>query len=422
MEQLLHYVWKHKIFPLDALQTTTGLPVEVIDPGLPNLHDGPDFFNAKIKIDGTLWVGNVEIHLRASDWRRHGHHENAAYDSVILHVVGESDCEVYRTDGQPVPQVCLACPENVRAHYDELLRVDKFPSCYAILGQLPQLTVHSWLAALQTERFEQKTRAVSERLERCNHHWEEAFFITLARSFGFGVNGDAFEEWGNLVSLRAVDKHRDNLQQVEAIFFGQAGFLDDASCSDAYYHVLQKEYSYLAHKFDIPSMDVSRWRFLRVRPANSPFIRMAQLAFLYHSSDGLLSRIVEAETVEDIAKVLSVRTSVYWDTHFDFSKSSARQLKKLGGKSLSLLVINAVIPFLYAYGRHKADESICERAMKMLEELKAEDNRVIRLWEEAGLPVKTAADSQALLQLQQAYCDSRKCLYCRFGYEYLKRK
>lgn len=421
MEQLLHYVWKHKIFPLNALLTTAGLPVEVIDPGLPNLHDGPDFFNAKLKIDGTLWVGNVEIHLRASDWRHHGHDKDAAYDSVILHVVGESDCEVTRTNGQPIPQLRLVCPESVLNHYEELLRVDRFPSCHAILKQLPRLTVHSWLSALQTERFEQKTRAIAERLERCNRHWEDAFFITLARSFGFGVNGDAFEEWGNLVSLRAADKHRDSLQQVEAIFLGQAGFLDTDACPDAYYQMLQKEYRYLQRKFNLPAMNASRWRFLRVRPANFPLVRLAQLAHLYHVSDGLLSRIVEAETAKDIAKALSIHTSAYWDTHFDFSKSSVHRMKGLGGKSLSLLLINAVIPFLYAYGRHKADESLCERAAKMLEELKAEDNRVIRLWEEVGLSVETAADSQALLQLQQAYCDPKKCLYCRFGYEYLKK-
>ena len=422
MEQLLHYVWKHKIFPLTPLQTTAGQSVEVIDPGLPNQHDGPDFFNAKLKIDGTLWVGNVEVHLRASDWKHHGHHTDTAYDSVILHVVGESDCEVVRTDSQVIPQLCLTCPESVQAHYEELLRVDRFPSCYSILGTLPKLTVHSWLTTLQTERFEQKTRAITQRVERCNHHWEDAFFITLARSFGFGVNGDAFEEWGNLVSLRAADKHRDNLQQVEAIFLGQAGFLEDSVCPDVYYQLLQKEYRYLHHKFGLPRMDAKHWRFLRVRPVNFPLVRLAQLASLYHASDKLLSRLVDAGTVADITKLLSVGTSAYWDTHFDFSKSSPQRVKRLGGKSLHLLVINTVIPFLYAYGRHKADEALCERAVNMLEELKAEDNRVIRLWEEAGLPVKTAADSQALLQLQQAYCDPKKCLYCRFGYEYLRKK
>lgn len=420
MEQLLHYVWKHKIFPLNALLTTTGLPVEVIDPGLPNLHDGPDFFNAKLKIGDTLWVGNVEVHLRASDWKRHGHNTDAAYDSVVLHVVGDSDCVVCRTDGQAIPQLCLTCPESIQTHYEELLRVDKFPSCHAILRKLPRLTVHSWLSALQTERFEQKTTAIARRLEQAGNHWEDVFFITLARNFGFGVNGDAFEAWGSLVSLRAAEKHRDNLLQVEAIFLGQAGFLEDSACPDAYYQLLQKEYRYLAHKFGLSHMDRSQWRFLRVRPANFPFIRLAQLAYLYHTREGLLSQMVEATSQKEIAGILSVRTSDYWETHFDFTKSSVRKVKGLGGKSFDLLILNTVIPVLYAYGRHKGDEALCERALRMLEELPTEDNRVVRLWEEAGLSVKTAADSQALLQLQQAYCEPKKCLYCRFGYEYLK--
>lgn len=191
MEQLLHYVWKHKIFPLSLLQTTSGRPVEVIDPGLPNMNAGPDFFNAKLKIDGTLWVGNVEVHTQASDWLLHRHDRDKAYDTVILHVVGESNCDVYRTNGELVPQMVLTCPDTVRLRYEELRQTEIYPPCYSILASLPKLTVHSWLSALQVERFEQKACVISQRLERCNHHWEDVFFITLARNFGFGLNGDA---------------------------------------------------------------------------------------------------------------------------------------------------------------------------------------------------------------------------------------
>ena len=209
------------------LRTTTGKPVEVIDAGLPNTNAGPDFFNAKLKIDGTLWVGNVEVHTVASDWMRHGHDKDVAYDNVILHVAETVDCEVFRANGAPVPQLQLSCPESIRRHYAELTHAEIYPPCYSILSSLPKLTVHSWLSALQVERFEQKARAIAARLEHCNNHWEDVFFITLSRNFGFGLNGDAFEAWANHLPFRAIDKHRDNLFQVEAFFFGQAGLLDE---------------------------------------------------------------------------------------------------------------------------------------------------------------------------------------------------
>lgn len=422
MEQLLHYVWKHKIFPLEMLRTTSGQPVEVIDPGLPNRNAGPDFFNAKLKIGGTLWVGNVEVHTQASDWLRHGHDRDKAYDTVVLHVVGESDCDVYRTNGELVPQLLLVCPEEVRRHYDELRRTEICPPCYSILPSLPKLTVHSWLSALQVERFEQKAHAIFERLERCDRHWEDVFFITLARNFGFGLNGDAFEAWAGRLPFRAVDKHRDNLFQIEAFFFGQAGLLEEElPQADDYYRGLQKEFRYLRHKFELPAgMDAGQWRFLRLRPGNFPHVRLAQLAYLYHKEQSLFSRVMEAESLEAVKKILATRTSPYWEEHFHFKKPSAHKEKPIGESALNLVVINTVIPFLYAYGLHKADDTLCERATRFLESLKAENNHVTRLWEGAGLPVYTAADSQALIQLQKAYCDKKDCLRCRFGYEFLR--
>lgn len=422
MEQLLHYVWKHKIFPLNTLQTTSGLPVEIIDTGLQNSHAGPDFFNAKLKINGTLWVGNVEIHTLSSDWYRHGHDRDKAYDSVILHVVEQADCEVTRSNGEQVPQLLLACPEQVQAHYEELRQADIYPPCYSILASLPKLTVHSWLTALQTERFQQKAQAIQERLKRCNNNWEDVFFITLSRNFGFGLNGDAFETWAHLIPFRAVDKHRDDLMQIEAFFFGQAGLLEEDT-TDEYQARLQNEFRYLQYKFALPAaMDAALWRFLRIRPDNFPHVRLAQLASLYHKEQSLFSRVMEAETLKDVRQILVARASTYWEEHFIFGKPSAKKEKTIGAGAQNLLIINTVIPFLYAYGLHRADERLCDRAGRFLEELKAENNYVTRLWGGAGLAVHTAADSQALLQLQKEYCDKKKCLYCRFGYEYLRRK
>ncbi|MCB6675328.1 DUF2851 family protein [Bacteroides intestinalis] len=424
MELLLHYVWKHKIFPLKMLQTTTGEPVEVIDAGLPNTNAGPDFFNAKLKIGGTLWVGNIEVHTLASDWMRHGHDKDAAYDNVILHVAETVDCEVFRANGVPVPQLQLPCPDPVRQRYDELSHAEIYPPCYSILSSLPKLTVHSWLSALQVERFEQKARVIATRLERYNNHWEDVFFITLARNFGFGLNGDAFEAWASRLPFRAIDKHRDDLFQVEAFFFGQAGLLDEElPDADGYYRKLQKEFRYLQHKFELSvPMTATQWRFLRLRPGNFPHVRLAQLANLYYKERSLFSRIMEADTLEAVRKLLTVTTSPYWEEHFNFRKVSSSREKQVGKNAQNLIIINTVIPFLYAYGLHKADELLCERATGFLESLKAEDNHIIRHWSGAGLPVSTAADSQALLQLQKEYCDKKDCLRCRFGFEYLRRK
>ena len=420
MEQLLHYAWKHKIFPLKELKTTTGQQVEVIDTGLANTDAGPDFFNAKLKLDGVLWIGNIEIHERSSDWFKHGHHADAGYNSVILHIASEIDTEISRSNGERIPQIQLICPEAVRTNYKELLETDSYPPCYRIIPSLPPFTAHSWMTALQMERFEQKATLLNERLKRCQGNWEDAFFITLARNFGFGLNGDAFETWAHRLPFRAVDKHRNDLFQIEAIFFGQAGILEDSD-GDGYYLRLKKEYTYLQHKFGLIPMDASLWRFLRLRPANFPHIRIAQLACLYHRAYGLLSRIMETETLQGVRDILKGGTSEYWLTHYTFGGSSPSRPKTLSNTSLDLLIINTVVTFLYAYGLHKGNRVLCARAGSFLEELKAENNYITRMWEQCGMKASNAADSQALIQLKKEYCDKKKCLYCRIGYEYLKR-
>ena len=421
MEELLHYVWWHKLFPLSPLQTTDGKALEVIDTGLPNPNAGPDFFNAKIKIDGILWVGNVEIHLRSSDWLKHHHDTDTAYDSVILHVVGEVDDVTYRTNGEIIPQLQLSCPASIQEHYQELLSTAHYPPCYRIIPKLSLLEIHAWMSVLQAERFEQKADQVKERLDFCNQQWDDAFFMTLARNFGFGLNGDAFEVWARHLNLRQVDKHRDHLFQVEAMFFGQAGLLNETA-GDVYYLKLRNEYTYLSHKFNLSPMDPKLWRFLRLRPTNFPHVRSAQLAQLYHSSYGLLSQILEKETLQEVRDLLRVGTSEYWKTHYTFGGASPSRCKTLSQSTLNLLIINTVVTFLYAYGKHKDEQKFCIRASKFLEELKPENNYIIRMWKECGLEAQHAGDSQALIQLKKMYCDPKKCLYCRIGYAYLKAK
>ncbi|MBQ9356559.1 MAG: DUF2851 family protein [Prevotella sp.] len=430
MEELLHYAWKHKLLPLEGLQTTDGSEVDVIDPGLHNRNSGPDFFNAKVRIGGTLWVGNVELHQRSADWYLHGHDHDAHYNNVVLHVTGIADCDVLTEDGRYLPQAVLQVPKEVEIHYRKLLSTDHYPPCYKVIPTLPPLLIHSWMAALQTERLEQKTEAISQRAQQSNGSWEDAYFQTLARNFGFGINGEAFEEWARAIPLQAVGKHRDDLFQVEAIFMGQAGLLSlqamtprhrqDAQADD-YFNRLATEYKYLAHKFSIKPMDSTLWRFLRLRPQNFPHIRIAQMATLYHERRTGLSALLECKTLDDLSKLFSTHVTPYWETHYTFGSESKKNAKQLSESSILLLIINTAIPMLFAVGRHRQKEELCDRAFDLLEQIKAEKNHITTMWQECGLTVNSAADSQALIQLKKEYCDRRECLRCRFGYEYLRR-
>ena len=431
MEQLLHYTWKHKLYPLKELTTSDGQRVEIVDPGLHNRNAGPDFFNAKIRIGSTMWVGNVEIHDKSTDWYQHGHDKDSRYDNVVLHVAAELDTEVMKSNGEYVPQLQLSVPDDVLTHYDELQKTDEYPPCYKVIPHLSALIIHSWMAALQTERLEQKTEAIRKRAELCNGSWEDAYFVTLARNYGFGINGEVFEQWAYNIPLNAVAHHRDDLFQIEAIFMGQAGLLELDSIpeyyqkdalNDGYFAKLRNEYQYLAHKFSMKPIDFKLWRFLRLRPQNFPHIRISQLANLYYQQKAGLSQLMECETLDELKNVLKSQVTPYWETHYTFGSTSPKNEKHLSYGSINLLMINTAIPMLFAYGRHTTKEVLCDKAFDFLEQLKAENNHIIRMWQQVGLPVKTAGDSQALIQLKKEYCDKKECLRCRFGYEYLRRK
>ena len=391
MEKLLHYTWRHKIFPLEDLLTTDGKPVEVIDTGLYNRTDsGPDFFNAKIKIDGLLWVGNVEIHTKASDWFHHKHDNDKAYDNVILHVVEHADARVSTSAGKDVPTLVIPIAQSLKDNYAELLNSEKYPPCYKIIEDLPTLKVHAWLSALQTERLERKTRDIENKVKIMNGSWEDAYCATLARNHGYGVNSDAFEEWARIIPMNAIAHHRDNLFQVEAIFLGQAGLLEHVAPQYA------KEYAYMQKKFTLTPMDASHWKY-KTRPQNHPHVRIMQLAKMYHEHRTGLRDLLECKTIAEVGKL------------YDFN-----------GMKLTLFAINTVIPTMFAYGSHHAKDELCDRALDMLESLPAEDNNIVRMWQECGLKIKTAYDSQSLLQLKKEYCDKKECLRCRFGYEFLQ--
>ena len=403
MEKLLHYVWKHKILPLKALQTTDGRELEIIDPGRRNTDQGPDFFNAKIKIGGTLWAGNVELHLKSSDWFRHGHDTDPVYNNIILHVARNTDCDITTEQGNRPPQLQLDIPAHLYQNYQELCQTDDYPRCHRIIPSIPTIKAHLWMDALLAERMKQRAQKVQDRTDRLNGDWEQATFVTLCRNFGFGLNGDTFERWAMRIPLQSMGEHRDNLFQVEAIFLGMAGLTDEAAQvkGKEMAEKWKREFAFLSHKFQLPEpLKASDWKFLRTRPNNFPHIRILQIAELYHSGKARMSALIEARDIKETHRILAVGGT--------------------SAKSRRLIILNTIIPLLYAYGIHRNEEQLIRKATALLEELPAEDNYILRQWKACGLSVETAADSQALIQLKREYCDRKDCLRCRFAYEYLK--
>ena len=438
MEKLLQYCWKHRILPEGELRTADGESIEIVDTGLLNTDAGPDFFNARIRIGGRLWAGNVEIHIRRNDWYAHGHDRDAAYDNVILHVVdaqsngpADADSAIRTREGRILPEVKISVPEEIRANYRELLSEDSYPPCYKIIPNVTPLSMHSWMAALQTERLKQKTEAIAERVSMLKGDWEHAYFITLARSYGFGSNSDALEQWARNMPMTSVAHHRDNLFQIESIFFGQAGMLNIASvrerlqletAADEYFQRMQSEYEYLKHKFQMTDKYAPQWKYMRMRPQNFPTIRIAQLARLYYERRTSLSQLIECDTIDKLRKMFHCGVSDYWQTHYTFGHESQPSAKQLSVASISLLMINCAIPMIFAYGRHTGSEALCNRALDLLESLPPENNTITRMWKQVGLESRSAGDTQALIQLKKQYCDRKDCLQCRIGYEYMKLK
>ena len=425
MELLLHYCWRHRLFTPSGLHTTDGKSIEVLDPGLHNRNAGPDFFNAKVKIDGQLWVGNVEIHTRASDWYAHHHDTDRAYDNVILHVVEVADTDITLHNGRRLPQIEGYVPTYVVDNYRQLLQADRYPPCCQIIAELPPLLTHAWMSALQTERLEQKTNAIRAEAERWNDDWEQTFFISLARSFGFGLNSDAFEQWARALPLNILAHQRDDRLQTEALFLGQAGMLHDsegdAATHDEHFVHLQREYAFLQHKYRLAPIERKRWRYLRLRPQNFPQIRLMQLMQLYLDGHLSLRRLLEQPDVESIEQLWQTGVEGYWQTHYVFGRESASSDKRLSRQALQSLIINTAVPMLFAYGRRQGNETLCDKAFALLEQLQPEDNNIVRLWAECGLKARDAGDTQALIQLKKQYCDRHECLRCRIGYEYMRR-
>lgn len=421
MERLLHYVWKYKLYAPTPLVTTEGQTLEIIDPGIQNEDAGPDFFNAKIKLDGTVWAGSVEIHTKASDWLLHHHDKDKAYDTIILHVVGESDYQPSRSNGSKIPQTILSIPESVSRSIEWLLHRETAFPCFDAIPQIDPLHLTGWLASLLGERLERKTQDLDVLLTHYQNDWNEVFYIALCRNFGFGTNADAFERLAKSIPFRCIQKQRSSHTQIEALFFGQAGMLEEAN-DDRYYRLLQQEYGFLRHKYGLTPIDRHLFKNLRIRPDNFPYIRIVQLAAIWVHHDTLFSSLLEAGNIRAIKNTFRVAPFTYWDTHYHFRYASPYKDKTIGENALDILLINTVVPMFFVYGLRNKRPEYCERAVQILERIRPEKNTIVSNFCQAGIMVRHAGDTQALIQLKREYCEKKKCLFCRIGFQILKAK
>jgi hypothetical protein len=415
-EDFLQYLWQFQQFDHQGLSTTDGQALQVIQTGIHNPDAGPDFTAARLRIGGIEWSGQVEVHLCSADWDQHRHHQDPAYDTVVLHVVWKHNKSVYRLDGSLLPT--LELDGRVRPSlidtYKTLVGQPQPILCQPFLSQIAHIYLIEALDRALVNRLESKARQVLDLWEDNGHDWEETAYQVLARNFGFKVNNDPFLKTAQELPLKVMHKHADQLLQLEALLLGQAGFLEIPE--DAYTTVLAKEYGFLRHKYqlEIP-MKVSQWKFARLRPANSPTLRLAQFAAFLHQNPSVFSALVDWEHPDILTKSFELSVSSYWKQHYHPGKPSKAPVPGFGKSSLENLMANTVVPLLVAVSMVRDQPLYKQKAISVLERLPAEDNNILREWEAAGIKARNAFDSQALIELYNHSCTPRKCLSCRIG-------
>ena len=399
-EIILHYIWEHCLWAGFDQYTTDGKKVEILSVGEHNRDAGPDYSHARIRIDGHEWVGNIEIHVCASDWTKHHHHLDKAYDNIILHVVRTADKPIYNSKGELVPQCELNYPSDkdyLSALFESAQRMDSAIARIGCAEQLlhdPRLLTEGWRKTLLCKRLECKRASITRLLEITKGSWEHALYISLARNFGFHTNSVPFEELAINTPLSCLQKHRNSLFQLTALLLGQAGLVQEPE--------LQKEYDFLRIKFGLTPLEGSIWKHARLRPQNSPELRIRQFAQLMHQSENLLSKILDTDDLKELEMLFAV--------------------PQMGKSSVDILLINTVIPYKYAYALHQNNPVKAEQAMRLMEKIPAENNTIVRQWRVLGQEVKNAADTQALLHLYQNYCQHHECINCEVGYKIFENR
>jgi len=429
-ELFIHYLWQFQYFNKKYLQTTDKEDLDVVAVGHANANAGADFTQACVVINGIKWYGNIEIHLKSSDWLLHQHHENQDYDNVILHVVWEDDLsgtqKIKRKDGSTIPTLTLKERVDrllVEKYYLLISNKQDAILCASQLPTVKPITQFSMLDKVLIQRLQRKAKEVLALLETNTGDWETTTYLWTAQSFGFKVNSEAFLRLAKVLPYSVVVKYTDNLLALEALIFGQAGFLSDKpQNTDAYFEKLAKEYAYLSHKHKLQDTCIAKheWKFLRLRPANFPTIRLAQFAQLLYKKQSLFNTFIQTANFEHLYQFLDVQQSAYWQKHYLFGKESQSKIAGLGRQSIANLIINTVVPLLVAYSNQKDSELFTERAVHFLEQIQAEKNHILSAWEKAGMKAKNAFDSQALIEIYNHYCLEKRCLQCNIGISLLK--
>jgi len=395
--------------------------IDILHPGTHNTDAGPDFLYARIRIGGTVWAGNIEIHVKSSDWFRHGHEKDPAYNNVILHVVGENDRVAIDATGRKLPSLSITGKFNsdIFHRFHEIHHNLLWIPCMKLIRDTDKILIINTIHAHAVDRLRAKADGIRQDLIECNMDWEECCYRIIAKQFGARVNTSQFEMLAKSLSVRLLMRYYKDLNSLEALLFGQSGMLISRT-SDTYSRALKKEYKYLSQKHDLSHMPGYLWKFLRLRPAGFPTIRISQLASLYEQNQSLLQEILEQKDIPSLVSLFQVSSSAYWNDHYVFGKKSKNIEKKFGDQGIRLLLINAIIPMLHLYGDYMHKPELCDRAIAFLEDLPPENNAVIRRWESLGVQAVNAMETQGLLQLKKTDCNNKQCLECSIGHSVLK--
>ena len=421
-ERLLQFIWQFQYFNKNELHVEQGDKLSIIYPGQFNTNQGPDFLNAKIIIGTTTWVGNIELHIFSSNWLKHQHASDKNYGNIILHVVWEHDAEITNDNGSVLPALSLKnlVPKVLLQRYENLMALQHFVPCQMYLPVLNEISWIAWKERLAVERLQRKSTFVIAQLAEANNHWEEVFWRMLARNFGIKVNADIFEAVAKTLSVNILAKHKSQIHQLEALLLGQAGLLEGDFTED-YPQLLQREYHFLQKKYLLKQISVKPF-FLRMRPANFPTIRLAQLAMLVHLSSHLLSKVKETNDVNEVKQLLNVTANDYWHYHYLLDEPANYQPKQLGKQMAENILINTIIPVLFAYAIYHSDERMKDKCLQWLEALLPEKNTITNKWTSFKVSNANAMESQALIELKNNYCNEKRCLECSVGNVLLRDK
>lgn len=420
-EDFLHYIWKHKAFDASYLKTVNGQAISIKKLGEHNHNSGPDFFNAQIVIADQLWAGNVEIHIKSSDWYVHNHEVDSAYDNVILHVVWEHDTEIFRKDNSAISTLELKnyVDNSLIDNYQRLMQSKSWINCETSFSAVDDFLLNNWLERLYIERLERKSEDIQQLLNTSNNDWEAVLFKMLLKNFGLKVNGESFLSLANSLDFTVVRKVREDSIDMEALLFGQAGLLDN-DIQDAYFIDLKRRYGYLKQKYKLINLGVLPLHFFRLRPPNFPTIRLSQFANLYTLEQNLFSKVMELKTRDAFYILLKIGVTDFWMSHYTFSKTSKMAKKQLTKSFIDLLIINTIIPLKFSYAKAQG-KSIEDDLFQLIKQIKIEKNSIVSKFLELKSLEKNALSSQALLQLKQEYCDKNKCVHCAVGNKLLTR-